>query len=925
MDFVTPIMDVAGRLWACTAKRVTYFRRLSRNLKILRTAMNELKSVYEDVTERVECEEKLQKKRTRSVENWIRSVEAMEREVEQILEEGNEEVQNKCSGTCCPMDPCGSYKLGKALPRKIRAVVALRSKVDHFQDVAVPLPHLLVIERPLEKIVGLDSPFLEVWRLLRTEQVGTIGIYGMGGVGKTTLLKKVNNNFLKPSHDFDIVIWIVVSKPTTLERVQEALRYKLEIPDGRWKNRSEDEKAAEIFSVLKTKKFVLLLDDIWEPLDLLKVGIPLLSTHRNKSKVVFTTRSADVCRDMEAQKSIKVECLAWEESLTLFWTKVGENTLNSHPDIPKLSEIVARECKGLPLALIIVGRAMAGARTPQDWEKKIQMLKNYPAKFPGMGDSLFPVLAFSYDSLPDEAIKSCFLYCSLFPEDYEISPQHLIELWIGEGLLEEYDSIQEERNQGEEIIERLKDVCLLESGRSQKQEYLKMHDVIRDMALWLASEHGKKENNFLVKDQVGLIRAHEVKKWNEAQRITLWESRIEELREPPCFPNVETFFASGKCMKSFPSGFFVYMHVLRVLDLSNNFELVELPVEIGNLVTLRYLNLSKTSVENLPVELKNLKILKCLILDNMNSLQPLPSPMLSVLSSLQLFSMFNSPYKGDHRTLLDDLEQLEYINDLSLDLTTVSSAQALFNSHKLQSFTRRLRLFNCKCVNLVRLSPYIEMLHISFCHAFKDVQISLEMGGLQYSNFPRQGYCLYYLCHVYISWCSKLLSLTWLIHAPNLKFLSIDDCGSLEEVVEVEKSQFSAIDPNFNLFSRLISLTLINLPKLRSICRWNQSFPSLREITVLGCPRIKKLPFDFNTGMNKNLEKIIGEQEWWDGLEWEDKDSMLNLTPYFRTTQSSRRLEFPFVLLQVILLYIYIYIYMYIYIYIYIYVYSYIL
>ena len=77
--------------------------------------MNELKSVYEDVTERVECEEKLQKKRTRSVENWIRSVEAMEREVEQILEEGNEEVQNKCSGTCCPMDPCGSYKLGKAL------------------------------------------------------------------------------------------------------------------------------------------------------------------------------------------------------------------------------------------------------------------------------------------------------------------------------------------------------------------------------------------------------------------------------------------------------------------------------------------------------------------------------------------------------------------------------------------------------------------------------------------------------------------------------------------------------------------------------------------------------------------------------------------------------------------------------------------
>ncbi|XP_034678059.1 probable disease resistance protein At5g63020 isoform X2 [Vitis riparia] len=896
MDCVTPILDVATRLWTCTAERIVYIRRLPRNLKILRTAMEELRSVYEDVIERVESEEKLQKKRTRAVEGWIRSVEAMEKEIKEILEEGDEEVQNKCLGTCCPRDSYASYKLGKRVSRKIRAVAALRSKANHFHEVAVPLPSPPVIERPLEKTVGLDSPFLEVWRWLQDEQIRTIGIYGMGGVGKTALLKKINNKFLQPSHDFDVVIWVVVSKPTNLQRVHETLRNKLEIPDGRWKNRSEDEKAAEIFAVLKTKKFVLLLDDIWEPLDLLKVGIPL-STFGNMSKIVFTTRSADVCRDMEAQKSIKVECLAWEEALTLFWAKVGEDTLNSHPDILKLSEIVVGECKGLPLALIIIGRAMAGARTPEDWEKKIKMLKNYPAKFPGMGDSLFPVLAFSYDSLPDEAVKSCFLYCSLFPEDYEISPQHLIELWLGEGFLDEYDGIQAARNQGEEIIERLKDVCLLENGRSQKQEYLKMHDVIRDMALWLASENGKKKNKFVVKDQVGLIRAHEVEKWNETQRISLWESRIEELREPPCFPNIETFSASGKCIKSFPSGFFAYMPIIRVLDLSNNYELIELPVEIGNLVNLQYLNLSRTSIENIPVELKNLKNLKYLILDNMNSLQPLPSQMLSVLSSLQLFSMFNSPYKGDHRTLLEDLEQLEYINDISIDLTTVFSAQALFNSHKLQSSTRRLRLFNCKSLNLVQLSPYIETLHISFCHAFKDVQISLEKEVL-HSKFPRHGYCLYHLCHVSISWCSKLLNLTWLIYAPNLKFLSIDDCGSLEEVVEIEKSEVSELELNFDLFSRLVSLTLINLPKLRSICRWRQSFPSLREITVLGCPRIRKLPFDSDTGTSKNLEKIIGEQEWWDGLEWEDKTIMHSLTPYFRTTQSSKRLEFPFIPLQ---------------------------
>ncbi|RVW24739.1 putative disease resistance protein [Vitis vinifera] len=122
---------------------------------------------------------------------------------------------------------------------------------------------------------------------------------------------------------------------------------------------------------------------------------------------------------MEAQKSIKVECLKEAEALSLFQAKVGDDTLNSHPDIPKLSEIVAKECKGLPLALVVIARAMARAKTPEEWERKMQRLREYPDKVLGMENDLFRVLAFSYDSLPDEAIKSCFLYCSLLPEDYE--------------------------------------------------------------------------------------------------------------------------------------------------------------------------------------------------------------------------------------------------------------------------------------------------------------------------------------------------------------------------------------------------------------------------------------------------------------------------------------------------------------------------
>ena len=93
---------------------------------------------------------------------------------------------------------------------------------------------------------------------------------------------------------------------------------------------------------LKMKKFVLLLDDLWEPLDLFSVEIPPVN-NENKSKVVFTTRFSTVCLDMGA-KGIEVKSLAWEEAFALFQKYVGE-TINYHPYIPKLAKIVIHGLK----------------------------------------------------------------------------------------------------------------------------------------------------------------------------------------------------------------------------------------------------------------------------------------------------------------------------------------------------------------------------------------------------------------------------------------------------------------------------------------------------------------------------------------------------------------------------------------------------
>ena len=136
-----------------------------------------------------------------------------------------------------------------------------------------------------------------------------------------------------------------------------------------WQNRAEDERAREIFNIMKTKRFVILLDDVWQRFDLSEIGVPSLPEILNGSKVIITTRFQKICTEMEVQRKFRVECLAREQALALFLKQVGENTLNSQPDIQRLSEKMAERCKGLPLALVTVGRAMADKNSPQEWDQ----------------------------------------------------------------------------------------------------------------------------------------------------------------------------------------------------------------------------------------------------------------------------------------------------------------------------------------------------------------------------------------------------------------------------------------------------------------------------------------------------------------------------------------------------------------------------
>ncbi|RVX17248.1 putative disease resistance protein [Vitis vinifera] len=882
MDCVSPILDVATRLWDCTAKRVVYIPELEKNLNSLKSLTEELSNLSKDVMVSVEREEELQQsRRTHEVDGWLLVVQVMEAEVEEILQNGRQEIQQKCLGTC-PKNCRSSYRLGKIVSRKIDAVTELKGK-GHFDFVAHRLPCAPVDERPMGKTVGLDLMFEKVRRCLEDEQVRSIGLYGIGGAGKTTLLRKINNEYFGKRNDFDVVIWIVVSKPINIGNIQDVILNKLPTPEHKWKNRSKEEKAAEICKLLKAKNFVILLDDMWERLDLFEVGIPHLGD-QTKSKVVLTTRSERVCDEMEVHKRMRVKCLTPDEAFSLFRDKVGENILNSHPEIKRLAKIVVEECKGLPLALIVIGRSMASRKTPREWEQAIQVLKSYPAEFSGMGDQVFPILKFSYDHLDNDTIKSCFLYCSTFPEDHEILNEGLIDLWIGEGFLNKFDDIHKAHNQGDEIIRSLKLACLLEGDVSE--DTCKMHDVIRDMALWLSCDYGKKRHKIFVLDHVQLIEAYEIVKWKEAQRISLWDSNINKgFSLSPCFPNLQTLILINSNMKSLPIGFFQSMPAIRVLDLSRNEELVELPLEICRLESLEYLNLTWTSIKRMPIELKNLTKLRCLILDRVKWLEVIPSNVISCLPNLQMFKMVHrislDIVEYDEVGVLQELECLQYLSWISISLLTAPVVKKYLTSLILQKRIRELNMRTCPGLKVVELPlstlQTLTMLGFDHCNDLERVKINmgLSRGHISNSNFHN-------LVRVNISGC-RFLDLTWLIYASSLEFLLVRTSRDMEEIIGSDECGDSEIDQqNLSIFSRLVVLWLHDLPNLKSIYRRALPFHSLKKIHVYHCPNLRKLPLNSNSASN-TLKIIEGESSWWENLQWEDDNLKRTFTPYFKT------------------------------------------
>nr|XP_011470927.1 PREDICTED: probable disease resistance protein At4g27220 [Fragaria vesca subsp. vesca] len=513
----------------------------------------------------------------------------------------------------------------------------------------------------------------EIMKKLKDDNVTTIGVYGMGGVGKTTLVKHVAAQSCK-NGIFHHVVMAVVSQSPNVERIQHTLLEEL-VGFSELENLTESGRASRLYKeIMRKDNILIILDDIWDSIDLSRIGIPsydLLKTHN--SKVLITTRKLHVCNSMHSQASIPLNILSEQDSWSLFVKKTKRSFEST--TFEGVARKVAGECRGLPIALIAVARAL-GDKDLAEWQTAAQQLKKSQIANLDHKDDAFSCIKLSYDYLKDEDYKSCFLLCCLFPEDYDIPIEDLFKYAIGKGLFRDTDTIYEARAIADTVVKHLIDSSLLLDGKYRG--CVRMHGVVRDTAMRIAKcEDG---HGFLVRAGCGLkdwsCRSHE-----DYYAISLMENKLHSLPDELICPNLQILLLQeNQDLYKIPETFFQSPNELRVLDLSRtnisllpqSFNLltklqalhldfcrkgVDISI-VGKLKKLEILSMRDYPLTELSREIRNLTNLRMLDIGGRSShgggIVTIPSKVISKLHRLEeLYMMYcgfvnwESPIEGE--------------------------------------------------------------------------------------------------------------------------------------------------------------------------------------------------------------------------------------------------------------------------------------
>ncbi|XP_021288899.1 putative disease resistance protein At4g10780 isoform X1 [Herrania umbratica] len=854
MDWVLSFVEV---IRSFGAPYINHHRKLEDYMNELRGNVNSLNSRKRDLELKMEAEDRCGKKMKKEVENWVKDVEKVGNEVKNI-EEKFLSVSFWSRG-----------HLGSLVCQNIEKVNKIYQQGSFSDGVAVDGPPQIGLPLSTTNPEGQIDVRTRIWEYLMGDGVPMIGVCGMGGIGKTTLMKHINDQLSKETEKFDIVMWITVSKESNIFKLQKDIAEFLKLqslPDN------ELQRAARLKNYLEGRRYALILDDVWEQFSLLDVGIPdpTLSMGR---KVVLTSRLADVCRCMDCVV-VEVQPLSKNGSMNLFLNAVGLS-VGQYQNLKDIIDKVVDQCRGLPLSIVTIAGSMKGVDDICEWRNALAELENRVKSVKEWDIKIFEQLKFSYDRLNDPNIKNCFLHCSLYPEDFVIARHGLIEDWIDEGLLG-LGTKEAMHDRGQSILNKLEDFFLLERATSPSygiHEGVKMHDVLRDMALYIAG------HQFMVKAGMQLKELPSEQEWTvSVEKVSLMQnSKLIKIPPhiSPKWPHLSTLILQNCGLKSIPESFFKHMAGLKVLDLSDNHFLEYLPNSISNLNTLnalilvgcwqlkympslveltalRKLNLLCTGIKKVPHGIEMLENLRDLRMQS-TALKGVPVEILPRICHLQCLMIGKTLVKGEE---VGQLRKLEWVSCSFSSMQEFKKYAECTQGQWPTSFT-------------FQVGPLVDWdTNLLFSPNFKKIEKEVmftdsEIGKCDDRVVPHD---LRSLTIAKIDDFKCLNNMPLFRKATDLKKCQIRDCGRMKCVVDLSLS-------SCDILHDIEVLYLCRLRNLREVVRVGVRvavenectshaptppaiFSSLRTLDLSCCSKIKKLfPVELLQGL-QNLEEI---------------------------------------------------------------------
>ncbi|EOY17586.1 LRR and NB-ARC domains-containing disease resistance protein [Theobroma cacao] len=857
-------------------------------LKKLKITLLSLEAVLNDAEER--------QMKNHAVKNWLDELKDAVYDAEDILEEIaslsflrelKEEPQNSWASRVLnvfsfpnpftkKMDP----KLEEILNRlehitKQINILGLRNDVREKPSPKLPTTSLV----DASEVCGRNDDKEALIKMLlsddsSSQELGVISIVGMGGLGKTTLAQLLYNDSTVTDW-FELKVWVCVTEKFDVYGVTRTIIERLA-------STTCDIKDLNLLQIqlserLKGKKFLLVLDDVWNKkyANWEALELPLKSAAEG-SKIIVTTRDEGVASAMRTTtSSYNLKPLSEKDCWSLFTKQVCSGSRNTtiRPDLEAMGREIVKKCKGLPLAIKTLGGLLRMKVDANKWEK---ILKSDIWEFSDEESDILPALMLSYHYLPSY-LKPCFAFCSLFPKDYLFQKEKLVLLWMGEGLLDNFKEKGRTLEEvGDDCFDELASRSFFQRSSGSGTQFV-MHDLLHDLAEFVSGkflarleddgscEINKRTRHFsYVTKEYGTYKRFEA--LNEARRLRTFLN-VDK------YPWMEKYIAGTITHDLLPN-----LGCLKVLSLSQYPNINLLVNSIGNLKLLRYLDLSDTAIKKLPESVSALFHLQILLLSNCWNLVELPTK-LGRLINLQHLDL-NFTQLKEMPAHMGKLKNLHKLTTFVVGKNGGSSISELGELQHLHGTLSILNLQNVGCsgdalkANL-KGKKKLQKLVLSWCDEIEDhskyeadvplvkkrkvavpkfvpheylleqLQPSPDLehlkifgyGGTQFPEWVGDHSFSKIAC-LELSNCEHCLSLPALGHLRSLKNLCIRRFARVTAV----GSEFYGNGSSMKSFESLEILRFERMPEWQEwLCLGdeNGTFSSLQELYIIDCPKLK--------------------------------------------------------------------------------------